>query len=259
MKNLKPRSKELRARVGLGIPNTPYLWTLAKKSALNFQTGNRLAIGMQLRWNSWTFLIEKTHRAINHRNKFLEINSLYSSSKKYGVGLPAIKSVNEVESSRKDFFVADSLRVYFEDHLFHPHLKDEEIDPTSPVKTKIADMLDRFWIREYHLKHLYFYIRLEISATLTSDSKVKKAVLAAISWDNDTLMGSHALKFSYSFAQAFMDEIHFYKRHHLDTLGRYLSKFACFIHRIGNGQNSQDTQMVLAAKQINTPQNGRWQ
>lgn len=238
MQNLKLKSRgpmvsflqELLSKLEYKLPATGIFAEETDSAVRSFQKKNNLIEDGEVGIKTWTLLMAQAQPADAIGEKFLGEEDLQDFAKRYGVELPAIKAVNEVESSGKGFLIDGRPKILFEGHCFWRELSARGIDPITLSNATNADVLYKAWTKAHYLSGAKEYNRLEKAATISSDPKVREAALASASWGSYQIMGFHATKLGYSSVSQFVDEMKKHERNQLEAFGKYISVFGCLVH-----------------------------
>lgn len=222
--------QELLGKLGYLIPTTGYFGEMTDSAVRDFQEKNNLVVDGEVAIKTWTVLIDKTRPALTLGDKFLGEQDLKAFALKHQLELPAVKAVNEVESSGKGFLVDGRPKILFEGHIFWRQLEERGFNPRLISNPSNLDVLYSKWTKAHYLGGTREYDRLEKAANLLPDPKVREAALASVSWGSYQIMGFHAKKLGYPSVQGFVDEMYLHERNQLEAFGRYISAFGCVTH-----------------------------
>lgn len=222
--------QELLSKLGYNLPATGYFGEMTNAAVRSFQQKNNLVVDGEVGIKTWTLLMGQAHPADTLGEKFLGEHDLQDFAHRYGVELPAIKAVNEVESSGKGFLVDGRPKILFEGHIFWRELTARGIDPKALSNASNGDVLYKNWTRVHYLSGAKEYNRLEKAATISPDPRVREAALASASWGSYQIMGFHATKLGYSSVSQFVEEMKKHERNQLEAFGKYISTFGCLVH-----------------------------
>lgn len=222
--------QELLSKLGYNLPATGYFGEMTDSAVRSFQKKNNLVVDGEAGVKTWTLLMGQAHPADTLGDKFLSEHDLQDFAHRYGVELPAIKAVNEVESSGKGFLVDGRPKILFEGHIFWKELTARGIDPKTISNASNSEVLYKNWTRVHYLSGAKEYDRLEKAATIIPDPRVREAALASASWGSYQIMGFHAVKLGYSSVGEFVEEMKKHERNQLEAFGKYISTFGCLVH-----------------------------
>lgn len=222
--------QELLTKLGYNLPATGYFGDLTDSAVRSFQQKNNLVVDGEVGVKTWTLLMGQANPSDTMGEKFLGEHDLQDFAQKYGVELPAIKAVNEVESSGKGFLIDGRPKILFEGHIFWRELTARGIEPKTLSNVSNGDVLYKNWTRVHYLSGAKEYNRLEKAATISPDLRVREAALASASWGSYQIMGFHAAKLGYSSVGQFVEEMKKHERNQLEAFGKYISAFGCLVH-----------------------------
>lgn len=222
--------QELLSKLGYNLPATGYFGEMTDAAVRRFQEKNNLVIDGEVGIKTWTLLMGQAKPSDTLGEKFLSEHDLQEFANRYRIELPAIKAVNEVESSGKGFLIDGRPKILFEGHIFWKELIARGIDPKTLSNDSNGDVLYKNWTRVHYLSGAKEYNRLEKAATISPDPRVREAALASASWGSYQIMGFHAIKLGYSSVGQFVEEMKNHERNHLEAFGKYISIFGCLEH-----------------------------
>ncbi|MFL0682965.1 putative peptidoglycan binding protein [Algoriphagus aquaeductus] len=222
--------QELLGKSGYQIPATGYFGNLTDAAVRDFQRKNGLVVDGEVGVKTWTLLVDKTRPAQTLADKFLSEQDLKDFAQKHQLELPAVKAVNEVESSGKGFLIDGKPKILFEGHIFWKQLQERGFNPNLISNPSNSDVLYSRWTKSHYIGGPREYDRLEKAASLLPDPKVREAALASASWGSYQIMGFHAKKLGYASVQEFVDQMYIHERNQLEAFGRYITVFGCIQH-----------------------------
>jgi hypothetical protein len=157
-------------------------------------------------------------------NLYLQDEQIAAFAELYGLEVPAVRAVIEVESSGKGFLKDGRPKILFEGHVFWRRLKVYKINPAPLAKTHPAIVYPN-WTRQHYLTGALEYQRLQ-KARGIHDS----AALESASWGLFQIMGYHAYKMGYKTVQEFVKNQEKSEGEHLKAFGLFITKISPACH-----------------------------
>ena len=219
--------QELLGVLGYEVPNSGYFDLITDAAVRDFQLKNNLVVDGEVGVKTWTVLLSKTNPGDAFGDKFLGEQDLIDFAETYQLELPAVKAVNEVESSGKGFLIDGRPKILFEGHVFWRQLKSMGIKPEDLSNPINESVLYPKWTKKYYLSGTREYERLELALSISDDPRLKEAALGSASWGSFQIMGYHATNLGYSSVSAFVEEMKVHERNHLQAFGRFIKFYGC--------------------------------
>lgn len=189
----------------------------------DFQLKNNLVVDGIVGLKTWAKLINADKDIFKLNDKFLSEKDLIDFASHFAVELPAVKAVNEVESSGKGFLAEGRPRILFEGHVFWRELKKRGIDPKALWTSGFEDVLYETWTKKYYRGGEAEYERLEKAARISNLPGVKEAAYCSASWGAFQIMGFHFKNLAYSSIEDFVERMNLHEREHLAAFGKFIS------------------------------------
>jgi hypothetical protein len=143
----------------------------------------------------------------------------------YGLEVPAVKAVVEIESSGKGFLRDGRPKILFEGHVFWRRLKAYKVNPV-PLSRTHPNIVYQNWTRQHYLTGTLEFQRLA-KARAIHDS----AALESASWGMFQIMGYHAYKMGYKTVQEFVRSQKKSEEEHLKAFGLFITKISPVCHK----------------------------
>lgn len=275
MKTLKYRSsgqevyllEEMLQKLGYKVDVSTYFDLDTDAAVKAFQQKNNLVVDGIVGLKTWSKLIEKLSRITASNDKFLSEKDLVGFSVANNLELPAVKAVNEVESSGKGFLLDGKPRILFEGHVFWRELQKRGINAATLFNANSADVLYEKWTKKYYRGGAGEYDRLAKAASLPGSPLVREAAYCSASWGAFQIMGFHYKNLGYASIDQFVGEMSQHEREHLAAFGKFIGnttfggkklmdwlreknweKFANGYNGAGYKQNKYDLKLEAAYK-----------
>lgn len=230
MKTLSYRSRasevflleEILTRLGYQVVVSNYFGLDTHKAVLDFQQKNGLVVDGKVGVKTWSKLLEADNDPLEFNHKILSEQDLVDFARQYNLEVPAVKAVNEVESSGKGFLVDGRPKILFEGHVFWRELKKRNINPEDLLNDESKDVLYSTWTKNHYLGGTGEYLRLERAAALSPSKEVREAAYSAASWGAFQIMGYHYRSLGYESIETFVSKMKDHEREHLRAFGKFL-------------------------------------
>jgi hypothetical protein len=158
-------------------------------------------------------------------NLYLQPDQIEMFAQMYGLEVPAVKAVIEIESSGKGFLKDGRPKILFEGHVFWRRLKAYKINPV-PLAARHPSILYQNWTRQHYLTGTLEYKRMN-EARAIHDS----AALESASWGLFQIMGYHAYKMGFKTVQEFVRGQEKSEEEHLKAFGLFITKISPQCHK----------------------------
>lgn len=259
--------EEILQKMGYKVDVSTYFDLDTDAAVKDFQKKNNLVVDGIVGLKTWSLLFEKQGQIVASNDKFLSEKDLIDFSKNNNLELPAVKAVNEVESSGKGFLLEGKPRILFEGHVFWRELVKRNINPKTLLNPGVEDVLYESWTKKYYKGGAAEYVRLEKATGLSASSLVKEAAYCSASWGAFQIMGFHYKNLGYASVDQFVTDMNKHEREHLAAFGKFIgqsvfsgkklmdwlreknwAKFANGYNGAGYRQNKYDLKLETAYK-----------
>ncbi|MCG9972575.1 N-acetylmuramidase domain-containing protein [Christiangramia crocea] len=218
--------KEILIDQGYNLQVSNYFDKDTDEAVKNFQKKNDLVVDGIVGSKTWAVLLSKGPELSRNIDKLLSEKDLIDVAQELGVELPAIKAVNEVESSGAGFLLNGWCKILFEGHIFWRQLHSKGYNPEDFLKEGVEEILHKDWYRDgrYYQGGMKEHYRLQKAAALSMDKEVSDAAHEACSWGSYQIMGFHAIPLGYSSVEHFVSHMNQHEREHLHAFSRFIQK-----------------------------------
>jgi N-acetylmuramidase len=153
-------------------------------------------------------------------NLFLQPDQINKFAEKYGLEVPAVRAVIEIEASGKGFLKDGRPKILFEGHVFWRQLKAYKINPAK-LAARHPSIVYQNWTRQHYLTGTLEYKRLNEARAIH-----ESAALESASWGLFQIMGYHAYKMGFKTVQEFVRKQGKSEEEHLNAFGLYIGEIS---------------------------------
>lgn len=255
--------QELLNEVGYpDLPATGYFGEMTDRAVKDFQAKNHLVVDGVVYTKTWTTLMDKCPLDLAEMHKrFLNESDIINLAKALDLEPALIKTVNEVESNGRGFFINGQPKILFEGHIFWKQLQQRGYNPASMQKG-FENVLYPKWTRKHYYGGKREWERMTKAISISNKADATEAAYASASYGLFQIMGFHYKSLGYTDILRFVADMKKSEGKQLQIFGKFLevnkllpylrdhnwAKFALRYNGAGYAVNKYDTKLANAYK-----------